>query len=162
MKITRQCTGCKQEFRKTELVEYFSVTGKTSGWYCPKCLAEKQGREKFSNKICQIFGLKSPGPLIWTQRKRLQAEYGYTDDAIVDCLEYIYNVKKMNKLSESLGLVNPRSMEETRQWKIKKKAEAASLAAAIANTEVVEHIVPLKENHYKRPTTNIDDGLFDD
>lgn len=162
MKLTRQCSGCKQQFRKTELVEYSSVTGKTSNWYCPKCLAEKQSREKFAAKVCQIFGLKAPGPVIWTQRKRLQNEYGYTDDSIIDCLEYIYNVKKFRILSESLGLINPRNMEECRKWKETKKAQGASIAAAIANTEMKEYIVPIRENTKERPRTQLDDGLFDD
>lgn len=162
MRLSRQCFGCKQEFRKTELVEYFSASGKTSNWYCPKCLAEKQSRERFANKVCQIFGIKAPGPVIWTQRKRLQNEYGYTDDSIVDCLEYIYNVKKMKVLSESLALVKPSMMEETRKWKERKKAEGASIAAAIANTEIKEYIVPVRENTKEKHITSLDDGLFDD
>lgn len=162
MKLTRQCSGCKEQFRKTELVEYSSITGKTSNWYCPKCLAEKQSRERFANKVCQIFGIKAPGPVIWTQRKRLQNTYGYTDDSIVDCLDYIYNVKKMKKLSESLGLVNPRNMEDMRKWKEQKKAEGSSLAAAVANTEMKEYIVPIRENNKKKKEISLDDGLFDD
>jgi hypothetical protein len=162
MQLSRKCSGCGETFRKTEMVEYFSPTGKTSHWYCPKCLEEKQARERFANKVCQLFGIKAPGPVIWTQRKRLQNEYGYTDDAIIDCLDYIYNVKKMKKLSETLGLVNPRNMEETRAWKEKKKAEGASLAAAVANTQMKEYIVPVRENKSKKKETSLDDGLFDD
>ena len=155
MKLTRLCAGCKESFRKTELVEYFSASGKTSNWYCPKCLAEKQSRERFSNKVCQIFGIKAPGPVIWTQRKRLH-------DAIVDCLEYIYNVKKLKILSESLVLVKPSTMEEMRKWKEHKKAEGASIAAAIANTEMKEYIVPVRENTKQKHVTSLDEGLFDD
>ena len=162
MKLTRQCSECKEEFRKTELVEYSSITGKTSKWYCPKCLAEKQSRERFSNKVCQIFGIKSPGPIIWTQRKRLQKEYGYTDDAIIDCLDYIYNVKKLKKLSETLVLIKPPLMEEMRQWKAKKAAEGSSLAASIAHTEMKEYVVPIRENTSTKEEISLDDGLFDE
>lgn len=162
MKITRKCAGCKEDFRKEEMVEYSSISGKTSNWYCPKCLAEKQARERFSNKVCEIFGIKSPGPRIWTERKRLQATYGYTDDSIVDCLDYIYNEKKLKRLAESLTLVNPKSMEETKKWKDKKAAQGSSIAAAIANTQMKEYFVPIRENKTERPKTNLEDGLFDD
>lgn len=162
MKLTRKCAGCKEDFRKTELVEYSSATGKTSNWYCPKCLEEKQARERFSNKVCQIFGIKAPGPVIWTQRKRLIAEYGYTDDAIIDCLEYIYNVENKKKLSESLYFVKPDMMEKTRAWKNQQAAKASSFAAAIANTETREYVVPVRENKKKRVETQLDDGVFDD
>ena len=161
MQLTRKCAGCGESFRKTEMVQYFSPSGKTSNWYCTKCLEEKQAREKFANKVCQLFGIKAPGPVIWTQRKRLQNEYGYTDDSIIDCLDYIYNVKKMKKLSETLGLVNPRNMEETRRWKEKKAAEGTSLAVA-ANTEMKEYIVPIRENNSKQKEISLDEGLFDD
>ena len=72
VRLTRKCAGCKQDFRKDELIQYSSITGKTSYWYCKNCYEEKLSREKFVNKVCEIFGLKSPGPLIWTQRKQLK------------------------------------------------------------------------------------------
>ena len=162
MKITRKCAGCKEEFRKDELVEYFSVTGKTSAWYCHTCLAEKQARERFSINVCQIFGLKSPGPRIWTERKRLMDKYGYTDDAIVDCLDYIYNVLKKKKLAESLALIGPKYMMEMKNWKAQQKAAGGSIAAAITYTQMKEHIVPVKENTSKAEEIDLMDGLFDE
>ena len=161
MQLTRKCHGCKQDIRKDEMIQYASLTGKSTYWFCKDCYEEKIAREKFQIKVCQIFGIKSPGPLIWTQRKRLRDTYGYTDDAIVDCLEYIYNVAHMNKLKESLGLVNPRSMEEMKKWRATKKAQAGGLAAAIANTETVEYIVPVRENREKRKEINLDDALLE-
>lgn len=162
MRLTRQCSICKEQFRKTELIEYSSITGKTKAWYCPNCLAEKQSRERFSNKVCQIFGIKSPGPIIWTQRKKLQKEYGYTDDAIINCLDYIYNVEKSQKLSETLVLVTPQSMERMRRWKARKDAESASIVAAIANIEMKEQVVKVAENKKEQKEISLDDGLFND
>lgn len=162
MQLTRKCAGCKQDIRKDEMVQYFSSTGKTSRWFCHTCLMEAQARERFSNKVCEIFGIKSPGPVIWTQRKRLRDKYGYTDDAIVDCLEYIYNVEHMDKLAESLGLVGPRSMANMKAWRADQKARASSIAAAIANTETHEYIVPVQERKKKKEEISLDDGLFDD
>ena len=161
MKLTRKCHGCSQDIFKDEMIQYSTLSGKTSYWFCKTCYEEKMARERFQDKVCQIFGIKSPGPLIWTQRKRLQDTYGYTDDAIVDCLDYIYNVEHMNKLKESLGLVNPRSMANMKSWRAGKKAQASSLAAAIINTEVKEYIVPVQENKKKKKEINLDDALLE-
>ena len=161
MQLTRKCYGCKQDIRKDEMVQYSSPSGKTSYWFCKPCYEEKLLREKFQIKVCQIFGIKSPGPRIWTERKRLKDIYGYTDGAIVDCLEYIYNVKKMNKLTESLALVNPRSMNEMKAWRAEQKARAGSIAAAIANTEVKEYVVPVQEHKKVKKEINLDDALLE-
>lgn len=161
MQVTRKCQGCKQDIHKSEMIQYFTPSGKTSYWYCKTCYEEKIAREKFQTKVCEIFGIKSPGPLIWTQRKRLRDTYGYTDDAIVDCLEYIYNVEHMNKLKESLGLVNPRSMNNMKAWRADKKARASSLVAAVASMETHEYIVPINEKKKKKEKLNLDDALLE-
>ena len=163
MQLTCKCAGCKEEFRKTEMVHYASPNSKTAQWYCPKCLEEKQERERFSNKVCQIFGIKSPGPIIWTQRKRLRDKFGYSDSVIIDCLDYIYNVKKLDKLSESLALVRPNMIEAMKQWKREQQAKASSIAAAIAATNMEEVVVPIKENtSSNKQVYNNYDGLLND
>lgn len=164
MKLTRKCFGCKQDFRKTELVEYCSLNSKTPQWYCTKCLEERQERDKFANKVCEIFGIKSPGPILWSNRKNIQNKYGYTDNIIVDCLDYIYKVKKMSKLSESLVLIRPSIVEEMRQWKRSQQGMASSIAAAIANTKTSEEKITIKENNTsnKELYENFDDLLNDD
>ena len=161
MQLTRKCYGCGQDIRKEEMIQYSTPSGKTSYWFCKDWYEDKLAREKFQAKVCEIFGIKSPGPLIWTQRKRLKDEYGYTDDAIVDCLDYIYNVEHMNKLKESLGLVNPRSMINMKAWRANKKAQASSIAAAIANTEMKEYIVPIREHKKRKKEINLDDALLE-
>lgn len=161
MKLTRKCAGCKQDIRKDEMIQYASLTGQTVYWYCKPCYEEKLARERFQMKVCEIFGIKTPGPLIWTQRKKLREEYGYTDDAIIDCLEYIYNVKHMNKLKESLGLINPRNMAEMKKWRAAKTSVASGIIAAIATTETKEYVVPIQENNKKRAEINLDDALLE-
>ena len=161
MKITRKCYGCKQDIHKDEMFQYSTLSGKTSYWYCKPCYEERMARERFQVKVCQIFGIKAPGPRIWTERKRLIDTYGYTDDAIVDCLEYIYNVQHMNKLAESLALVNPRSMNEMKVWRAEQKVRANSIAAAILNMETKEYIVPVRENTNKKKEINLDDALLE-
>jgi len=161
MQLTRKCYGCKQDIRKDEMIQYATLSGKTSYWYCRSCYEEKLARERFQNKVCQIFGIKSPGPLIWTQRKRLKETYGYTDDAIVDCLEYIYHVAHMDKLKESLGLVGPRSMAEMKKWRAEKQGQAGSLVAAMTNTEVTKEVVPFNVQKNIKKTTVLDDSILE-
>ena len=161
MQLTRKCYGCKQDIRKDEMVQYSTLSGKTSYWFCRSCYEEKLARERFQSKVCQIFGIRAPGPLIWTQRKRLRDTYGYTDDAIVDCLEYIYHVAHMKKLKESLGLVGPRSMEEMKKWRAEKKAQASMIAAAVANTEITQEIVPFNVKKNVKKEIVLDDSILE-
>lgn len=142
---TRVCYGCKESFHKDELIEYASARATTPHWYCQKCLKEKQERERFSDKVCEIFGLKSPGPRIWKERQRLQNTYGYTDGVIIDCLEYIYNIRHFKKLSESLVLVNPKMVMEMRRWKSSEDNKNGSIIAAMSTP--IEHVqVEIQEN----------------
>ena len=161
MLLTRKCYGCKQDIRKDEMIQYSTLSGKTSYWFCKSCYEEKMARERFQVKVCQIFGIKAPGPVIWTQRKRLRDEYGYTDDAIVDCLDYIFNVQHRSILAESLGLVNPKTMSQMKAWRADQKARAGSITAAIANMETKEYVVPIRENTKKKEEINLDDALLD-
>jgi len=159
MKLTKKCYGCKQEFRREELVDYAGPAAKTMQSYCPKCLAEKQAREKFSDKVCMIFGIKAPGPRIWTERKRLIETYGYTDDVIVDCLEYIYTVEKKKKFAESLTLIKPPMVEKMKRWKASEDYKARELVRA-TKMQVREFVVPIKENTKdNKEILNADDFL---
>lgn len=161
MKTTKQCYGCKQQFLTNELVEYASPNAKLMHSYCHNCLIEKQNRDKFSNKVCSIFGIKTPGPRIWAERKRLQNTYGYTDQVIVDCLDYIYNVENMKKLSESLCLIKPDTVNRMMAYKKRMAYEATKMAQAMS-TEQVEYIVPIKESkNVQKIKMNPDEWLDD-
>lgn len=163
MQITKKCFECKQIFRKTELIDYASPAATVTHSYCPKCLIEKQERDNFAIKVCQIFGIKAPGPRIWTERKRLKEQFGYTDQTIIDCLEYIYNVKKLNKLTDSLCLVKPPMVEQMLQYKHNIEYKNNNIINAM-NMETKEHIVPtnIKQESIKSNNWNPDDWLDDD
>ena len=161
MRKVKQCYECKVQFRREELIDYAAPGTKTMHSYCAKCLAEKHAREAFANKVCTIFGLKAPGPRIWKERERLQNNYGYTDQIIIDCLDYIYYVEKKKKLAESLCLVQPYMVEKMMRYKTTKEHEAANIARA-AQTEVKEYIVPIKENtSIKKESWDPDEWLED-
>lgn len=161
MQLTRVCCMCKKSFRKDEMVKYASLRAKHEQWYCTECLREKREREMFSDKVCEIFGLKSPGPRIWTERQRLRETYGYTDNIIVECLDYMYNVRKMRKLAESLALVTPRSVEEMRQYKRSEKGTAGGIIAAMQVPDIIEEVT-IEENTSSNKTEVDWDALLND
>ena len=53
-------------------------------------------------------------------------------------------------------------MSNMKAWRADQKARASSIAAAIANTEVHEHVVKIRENTNKKREINLDDALLDD
>ena len=162
IRSAHKCHICKEVFKNEDMVNYATPRSKTSYWYCKKCYDEKIAQEKFSNKVCSIFGIKTPGPRIWTERKRLMNTYGYSDETIVDCLDYIYNVLKKQKKVETIYLVNPTTVDEMMRYKRKQNIESLNLAAA-AQTEIREHIVPIKENTNSRKKITYDpDEWLDD
>lgn len=156
-----KCHTCKETFPKNKLTFYTSLGAKTGYNYCKKCYEEKIARENFSNQICKIFGIKSPGPRIWAERKRLQDTYGYTDNTIIDCLEYVYNIERKKKFAESLYLVKPYMVERMQQWKRTQERIENNMAYALKNTELIEYFVPTKTENKTVTKFNIDDFLED-
>lgn len=138
---TRVCIKCKQSFLKDDMVQYASTRAKQLHWYCKACHKEKISQDNFTDAVCKIFGIKMPGPRIWTERKRLIETYGYTDQTIIDCLNYLYNIKKMKKLSESLCLITPVTVHEMFEYQKQKSFEANYLAIAMQE-EQKEYIIP--------------------
>lgn len=155
-----KCKSCGEQFLRTEMVQYCSPKANNPLWYCKKCLAEKQAREKFSDQVCKIFGLKAPGPRIWTERKRIIETYGYTDQILIDCLDYIYNVEHKRKLAESLCLVKPPMVDKMMQYKRQLTEVGDSLVQA-AQTEMKEYVVPMRQTKTaSKRILNPDDFLF--
>ena len=157
----KMCYTCRTVFPRSELIDYAAPGTTTIHSYCEACYQEKLNKEKFSNKVCQIFGIKSPGPLIWTQRLKLKNDYGYTDDIIVQCLEYIYNIKKMKKLKESLGLITPYTIEEMKKYNKNQAYKSNMLLNAIKQPKS-ECQIEIKENiQSTKNDWNPDDWLED-
>lgn len=155
------CHVCRESFLREQMVQYCSNRAKNAFWYCPKCLEEKQAKERFSDQVCKIFGLKSPGPRIWTERKRLVDKYGYSDQILIDCLDYIYNVEHKKKLAESLCLINPVMVDKMMRYKRQKDEVGISLTQAI-KTETHEYIAPIRQPKApKKQKLNPDDFLDD-
>ena len=160
MSRVKQCFSCKQQFRREELVDYASNQSTQLHSYCPTCLAEKQERDRFSDAVCSIFGLKKPGPRIWTERKRLHEKYGYTDATIIDCLDYLYKEMGTKKFAESLCMITPTNVENMLRYKERKRMEAINVAAAM-QTQYTEYVVPIEEKKKEKKLMNPDDYLYD-
>lgn len=158
---TLKCFECKKDFLKENLISYLPLRAKIPHNYCPKCLEEKKTREQFAEKVCAIFGLKAPGPRIWTERKRLINNYGYTDAIIIDCLDYIYKIEHKKKLAESLCLINPEMVDKMLQFKKKQQVNSEKIIAAM-QAETKEIVVPINENNTKKSNRWNPDEWLDD
>lgn len=153
---TKKCSSCKESFINKELVEYRGVN------YCRYCLKEKMEREKFQTKVCEIFGLKSPGPVIWKQRKKL-LEQGFTDDNLIKCLDYLYNVLGKKKISETLIYVNNGTVGAANAYfKEKEKYESLTNKQVLPEKKEVRMIKPPVKKEIKPVLIDIDSVLNDD
>lgn len=162
MRNTYKCHICKEVFLSDNMVHEENNSGQKFH-YCTKCYKEKEDRKLFADKVCQLFKIKTPGPRIWTERQRLIRTYGYTDSAIIACLDYIYTVEKKKVLAESLCLINPITMDKMKQYTRQQANESMRFARA-TSTPVNEYLAPIKENNNNKNKIeyNPDDWLEDE
>lgn len=151
------CSVCKERAKKETMIEYKSKK------YCLHCYEEKTERERFINYICRLYGIKSPGPLIYSQRKRLRETYGYTDDVLIKTLYYMFEVKNMNKSYESLGLINPANVNEALEYYKNQNIKQSSILQKIEqshdNIKIIN--IPLKEKKEKEQEDIDLENLFE-
>lgn len=147
---TLTCSECSKQklpvksFPRDQIIE---LNGRK---LCPQHYKEAVATAKFNMFVCELFGIKSAGPLIYTQRKKLH-EQGYTDETIMHTLEYIFRVKKMNKSFESLGLV-PKMVDEAYEYHLSQKGKTVELQ----ENKVVEHVVSIKKPEKKKDLISFD------
>ena len=160
---TRTCYKCHTVDLKDNMISV-NDDGRAP-FICVECHNEKVSREKFSDTVCHIFGIKAPGPRIWTERKRIIEKYGYTDQIIIDCLDYIYNTQKSKKLAESLFLVNPTNVEKMMKYKARKDYEENKIVSAFVDSltnKVEPRRIHVRENVTEKTIWSVDDEFFDD
>ena len=146
-----ECSKQKREIKKYPRKEIINFNGRN---LCPNCYKQAKENEEFKIFICELFGVKSPGPKIYSQRKRLKEQYGFSDTTIMRTLEYVFRVKKMNKAFESLGLVTPAMVEEAHQYHLKQKA--LEKVVNLDEIKIKRHIVPIKETERKKNLLSYD------
>ena len=160
-RLTLRCSNCKEDFPRAEILTYTPVGAKTEYKLCKKCYKERLENEKFKNEICSIFGCKAPGPIVYSQRKDIKNKYGYTDNVILNCLHYMYDVKGLKKSKPSLGLVTPSNVDEMKKYQRAGEASSAILDT-LSNTQYTYECIKIKENNgqERKPTYNLDDLAY--
>lgn len=124
----KQCNDCKKRFKNSELIAVGSQL------YCNECVKPARHREQFQKYVCWLFGIKAPGPLLWSQRKTFMDKYKYTDRDICDTLKYIYEIKGQYRSPVTLGLV-PSNYEEAKEYYEKLRKDQANF------TQQLQHII---------------------
>lgn len=97
-----KCHMCGEQVLVSE-----RVADEQGFWYHPNCLDLQLKREELLNYICMLYGLKKPGPVVFTQLKRFTQNLGYTYDGILKALKYHYEIQHgdKEKANEAIGIV---------------------------------------------------------
>lgn len=151
LKETLTCSECSRQKLPVKVFPRGEIVNFNNRNLCPQHYKEAVEKQKFNNYICELFGIKSPGPKIFNQRKHLN-EQGFTDETICHTLDYLFNVKKLNKAYESLGLVNQKTVDEAYDYHLSQKGKTVELK----ENKVVEHIVSVKKTERKKNLLDYD------
>lgn len=150
------CCECRERAKKETMIEYKSKK------YCNHCYELKLEKERFVNYVCKLFGIKSPGPIIYSQRKRLKEIYGYTDDVLIKTLSYLFEVKGMNRAYETLGLINPINVDEALKYYKNQKINQEQILRNIEKSQKDIKVITIPLNKKKEDKKDIDvDKLFE-
>ena len=128
-----KCKGCGELFPRENLISY-SARGGAMFNYCKKCYAEKISRDKFANYICELFGLRAPGTMIYAQRKRL-IEQGFSDETILMTLHYLYYVRGADRSKATLGLINYENVYKAKDYFSSKEKYQQNFEEKVNNKE---------------------------
>lgn len=144
------CPECKDKLHKEDGVY------EKPHYYHTGCYAKKLIRRELFDYICRLMNLKSPGPIIYAQRKKYINEYGYTDEGILNTLKYIYEVKHMSvqKADERIGLV-PYYYDKAQLYFAQKEKEKVeimnSMSAAVTNSINETLVINTKTDIKRKP-----------
>lgn len=96
-----KCYECKTNVAKADAIH------EGGHYFHNGCFVVYTNRQAFAAYVCQLYGLKAPGPVIYSQRKNFIEKYGYTDDGMIKALRYAYEVKhiKITKAESRIGII---------------------------------------------------------
>lgn len=147
-----QCYECKGSIPQDEVIQYNKHN------YHPDCYEQVLARDQFRLYVCELFGLKQPGPTNWALRKQLN-EKGIDDTGIVRTLKYMYEVKRMHvpsgKYKETIVLVEKYYCQAEDYWdaqKAREKRIANIMADALAQEKTATTIVAVSRATQRKPT----------
>lgn len=162
LKPTLKCYKCGEQFPRGDLVEYVTMRAKNPHRYCPKCLKEIKATENFYKKISEFYKNDISWATINKRKTALYETYGYTDQTIIDCLEYAYTVKGYVVLEKALGIVKPPLVEEMLQYKRAKEFKENQIVNAIIDGTNKKNLpqIKVRENMKPRKKSTWDDENF--
>lgn len=140
-----KCYKCKKDFPKESLI---NLNDKN---YCPTCHQLKLSYDRFSQRVCEIFKLKMPGPILNKQRNNL-IKAGFTDDTIIKTVEYCYYVKKLTR--PTLEFVNAETVDEMKRYYKNMDYKENLTVEAVTKINYIPHCVP-RQVEQQQPT-NLD------
>ena len=163
-KETKQCYACKQQFRKSELIDYASLRAKILHSYCKKCLEQRMAKDRYKEGIYKLFGMM-PMAKANSQKKRLQEKYGYTDDVILDTIFYAFNIKGLKPIADekygpSIGFINPSLVDEMSKYKRAGEGRK-NLIDNLSNAKYKYEYIDIKENQNEQiKLTDLDNLIY--
>ena len=163
MKPTLKCYKCGEQVPRGDLVEYVTKRSKNPHRYCPTCLKTILDAENFCDKITEFYKDNISWPTINKRKRLLYETYGYTDQTIIDCLEYAYKVKGYVVLEKVLGIIKPPLVEEMLQYKkVQDFKENQIVNAIIDNTNKTQNLpqIKIRENMRPKKKSTWDDDNF--
>ena len=144
-KDNHTCFICHNLFDDKDLVYYAAPNASVYHYYCLPCYEEKIARQKFNAEISKIFRIVSPGPKLFSQRKRLLKK-GFTDNVILETVRYLYEVKGLDKRYETFGLVNEDTAHEAHEYYAREAAKQKQKEQDLQNLKINKIEVKHKEN----------------
>lgn len=120
--MTVKCSWCSTPVVKAAAVRYKNKN------YHVVCAQAIKDRDEFLGYVCRQQHLKSPGPLLYNQRKVFIEKYGYTDSEMLMAMRYFHEVAKKKGATEGTIGVIPLVMEDAREYYRKQKARQEYIA----------------------------------
>jgi hypothetical protein len=149
-KTSVKCNLCGAQVEKLEGVNY------KDKWYHHHCHDLVLDKEELMTYICRVFGLKAPGPKVYSQRKNFIEKYGYTDRGMLNALKYHYEVQKgsTSKAQEGIGIiphVYGEAQEFYKNMANKQEKFGEQLQKTLDNQQIITVYVKPKEAYKKKP-----------
>lgn len=121
-----KCQYCERQVDKAISVRYKDKN------FHKECQILQEQRDKLCAYICELFDLKKPGVLVYTQIKNYIEKYGYTYTGIQKTLYYFYEIKKNSKQNshQAIGIV-PYVYDEAKEFFLKKEEKKQKIVKVI-------------------------------
>lgn len=141
-----KCAFCDQLVDKDVAARYNSKN------YHANCAEKQKDKDELLDYVCKLFGLKRPGPAIYSQLKNFMAKNSYyTFKGILNALTYFYEVKKNSTKNSKQGIgIVPYVYDEASEY----YANISYKQHKIAKSVEKQLVTSPKEIHVKKETNS--------